>query len=151
MTISTHILGHFNALRAQDRTMVLSVCRGNFAKRLTACLSSVICVAALMLGAVGSAHAANYQGTVVSVFPFNGAVFVVVNAGVFDGAASSCSVGTSMVYRIDPNTSFGRTLVATALAAKLSGKQVYAVGDSVCWPYNGATSAEGLVGMDLKG
>jgi hypothetical protein len=152
MVISAHVLGHFNALRAHDRTMLLSVCRRYVAKQLTAPLYSVICAAALALSAVGSAHAANYQGTVTSVFPYNGAVFVVLNGGGFDGPASVCLAGGNMVYRIDLTTVFGRALMATALSAKLSGKQVYAAGDGVCagTPY-GASSAEGLVGMDLKG
>ena len=58
-----------------------------------------------------------------------------------------------MFYAIDPNTSFGRVLVSTVLAAKISWKQVYAMGNGVCGngnPYNGQ-SYETLNGLDLKG
>jgi hypothetical protein len=128
------------------------VCRRPLGNRFTARLAAFVSTAALLLGFTGSAHAANYQGTVVSVFPYNGAVFVVINAGMFDGPASACVAGGVMVYRFDPSTPFGRTLMATALSAKLSGKQVYAAGDGVCHgtPYP-TSNAEGLVGMDLKG
>jgi hypothetical protein len=101
------------------------------------------------------ASAAAYQGTVVSVFPYNGIIYIALTAGGFDGAATSCQTGINdvMLYAVDPNTSFGRILVSTALAAKVSGKLVYAVGNGVCGngnPYNGR-SYETLLGLDLKG
>jgi len=58
-----------------------------------------------------------------------------------------------MIYAVDPSTPFGRTLVAVALSAKLSGRLVYAIGNGTCTggnPYNGG-NAEVLIGMDLKG
>lgn len=101
------------------------------------------------------ASAAAYQGTVVSVFPYNGIVYMALTGGGFDGAATSCQTGINdvMLYAVDPGTSYGRILVSTALAAKVSGKLVYAVGNGVCGngnPYNGR-SYETLLGLDLKG
>jgi hypothetical protein len=101
------------------------------------------------------ASAAAYQGTVVSVFPYNGIIYIALTGGGFDGAATGCQTGMNdvMLYAVDPSTSFGRILVSTALAAKVSGKLVYAVGNGVCGngnPYNGR-SYETLLGLDLKG
>ena len=58
-----------------------------------------------------------------------------------------------MIYSIDPSTPFGRSLVAVAISAKLSGRTVYAIGDGSCTggaPFPSGVG-EGLVGMDLKG
>jgi hypothetical protein len=108
---------------------------------LAACLSS-------------SARASVYQGTVASVYPYQGMVYIVINNGAFGGAQTSCPVGVDgMVFVIDPTTAFGKVLMTTALSAKLTGKTVYATGDGNCggWnPYNGKSN-EGLIGMDLKG
>jgi hypothetical protein len=101
-----------------------------------------------------SAHAANYQGIVSSVTPYNGKVYVAIGDGGFDGAASACAYGgVAMVFSIDPNTAFGRSLLAVALAAKLTGKVVYAVGDGACAAGSmlPGSSSEGLAGLDLKG
>lgn len=108
-------------------------------------------VAALICSS--AANAANYQGTISNVAPLDGKVFVVVQSGYFDGAASQCVSGNAMVYGVDPATPFGRTLVAVALSAKLTGKLVYAIGNGVCAvgsPFAPGNS-EGLAGMDLKG
>lgn len=98
-----------------------------------------------------SAAAASYQGTVQNVTPNNGKVYVRVVNGYFDGATSACASSGTMIYAIDPSTPFGRSLVAVALAAKLTSTLVYAIGDGVCVggaPYG---NGEGLVGLDLKG
>lgn len=105
-----------------------------------------------LLFAGSTAIAASYQGTISSVAPYQGKVYVVISNGYFDGAASSCPFGSAMVYSIDPATPFGRSLVAVSLSAKLTGRVVYAIGDNTCAggaPFPGA--GEGLVGMDLKG
>jgi hypothetical protein len=117
---------------------------------------SRIVAAAIFALAITLAHSAgNYQGTVTNVMPYKGSVYVLVANGGFDGAAqtSSCPFGTNMVYSIDPNTPFGRTLVAVAISAKVTGRSVYAIGNGVCVgsPYGGGASGEGLLGMDLKG
>lgn len=101
------------------------------------------------------ATAAAYQGTISSVFPYNGLVYIALTGGGFDGAATNCQSGFNdvMIYAVDPGTPFGRALVSTALAARVSGKTVYAVGNGVCGngnPYNGR-SYETLNGLDLKG
>jgi hypothetical protein len=120
------------------------------ARRWVAATAAALSVMAL------SAHAANYQGVVSNVTPYNGRIYVAIGEGGFDGAASACavgSVGMGMIYAIDPATAFGRSLVTVALAAKLTGKLVYAIGDGACAagaPFPGGTG-EGLAGMDLKG
>ena len=113
---------------------------------------SILLAASCALGS-SAAMAANYQGTISNVTPFNGKVFVIVSGGGFDGPSGTCPSGSSMIYSADPSTIFGRTLVAVALSAKLSGRLVYAIGDGVCTggsPFpNGV--GEGLLGVDLKG
>ena len=116
---------------------------------------SLVSAAFLALVITSPAESANYEGIVTHVAPLNGKVYVALGGGAFDGPASACqgNYGSSMVYSIDPNTPFGRSLVAVALSAKLSGLLVYAMGDGSCaWgnPFPGAMN-EGMVGMDLKG
>lgn len=81
-------------------------------------------------------------------------VCVALAGGTFDSTSTSCAVGIDwMVFGFDPSTTFGRELLATALAAKVSGKTVYAIGNGTCASgnaYNGQ-SYEGLIGIDLKG
>ncbi len=113
-----------------------------------------IATAALLFAAC-AANAANYQGVVVNVTPNNGRVFLAINSGGFDGAASTCfSSPTAMVYSIDVSTAIGKAVLATALSAKLTGRVVYVFGDGTCPaggnPYNGAGS-ENMSGIDLKG
>lgn len=96
--------------------------------------------------------AANYQGYVTSVYPYNSLVYVVISNGAFDGSTSSCRSATTMVYSFNPDTGIGRALMAVALTAKVSGLLVYAAGTSSCTtgsPFGGGS--EGLAGMDLKG
>lgn len=114
----------------------------------------LLSAAFLAFAVTSPAESASYQGTVTNVSPYNGKVYVVIAGGAFDGPASTCA-GTSsaMVYSIDPSTSFGRSLVAVAISAKLSGRLIYAMGDNSCaWgsPFPGSMN-EGMVGMDLKG
>lgn len=107
-----------------------------------------------LLCAGSTAIAASYQGTVSSVTPYQGKVYVVVSNGGFDGAASNCPFGSAMIYSVDPATPFARSLVAVSLSAKLTGRLVYAIGDNTCGggaPYPPTGSGEGLVGLDLKG
>jgi hypothetical protein len=117
------------------------------------CLKYALFLLGISLVSAG-ADAANYQGTVTNVSPFNGKVYVVVSGGAFDGQKSACPNNTSsMLYSIDPSTPYGRALLATVLSAKLSGRLVYAVGDGTCSTgsmFPGG-SAEGLIGVDLKG
>lgn len=105
--------------------------------------------------ALTSANAANYQGFVTNIAPYNDKVYVLLRSGGFDGESSNCSQsGPAMVYGFDPGSAIGKALMATALAAKLSGKLVYAVGDGTCAsgsPYPPNQQYEGLTGMDLKG
>jgi hypothetical protein len=106
-----------------------------------------------LIGACIQATAANYQGTVSHVMPYNGKVYIVIQNGSFDGAASACPFnGASMVYGIDLSNAFGHALEAVALSARLTGKLVYAVGDGNCIagnPFAGSTS-ESLAGLDIK-
>jgi hypothetical protein len=88
---------------------------------------------------------------VSNVHALNGSVFVYVVNGAFDCAASSCPTAGGMWYRADPATPFGRSLVALATAAKLSGRIVYASGDGVCGSGSSAPPAEFLLELDLKG
>ena len=113
-----------------------------------------IAAAALLLAAFG-ANAASYQGLINNVTPNNGRLFIAVNAGGFDGAGSSCyAVTTTMIYSVDLSTATGKALLAVALSAKLTGKQVYVYGDGTCAtvgnPYDGKGS-ENMTGIDLKG
>jgi hypothetical protein len=121
-----------------------------FMVKLVLAITSIGCIFA-----PSAAWAAAYQGTIVSVFSYNGLVYIILTGGGFAGAATSCQSGFNdgMVYAVDPGTSFGRVLISTALAAKVSGKTVYAVGNGACGngnPYNGQ-SYETLNGLDLKG
>jgi hypothetical protein len=116
------------------------------------------CIAVLFFFALNSlsfpADAAAFEGVVASVFPAQGRVFVVVHRGLFDGGAGSCPYESgAMVYVLDPSTPIGRAMFAVALSAKLSDRKVYAAGDGICvpTPYSPGISAEGLVGIDLKG
>jgi len=116
-------------------------------------MNKTIAACALLLAA-GAAHAASYQGLIGNVTPHSGHLFT-VNSGGFDGAASSCFANSGyMVYSVDVSTATGKALLATALSAKLTNKQVYVYGDGTCAafgnPYNGAGS-ENMVGIDLKG
>lgn len=106
------------------------------------------------LSALGAERsiAANYQGYVTSVYPYNTLVYVVISNGAFDGGSSTCRSATDMVYSFDPSTAIGRAIMAVALTAKVSGVLVYAAGTSSCTtgsPFGGGS--EGLRGMDLKG
>jgi hypothetical protein len=108
-----------------------------------------------LLFAACAANAANYQGIIGNVTPYNGRLFISVNSGGFDGAASTCFTNaTSMVYSVDASTVTGKAILAVALSAKLTSKQVYVFGDTTCPaggnPYNG-TGSENMVGIDLKG
>lgn len=102
---------------------------------------------------ISVARGAAYQGIITHVYPSNGMVYVLVANGAFDGSQGNCpSPGNAMLFSLDPATAFGRALLSVALSAEVSGKTVWAAGDSVCTggsPYG--TSSEGLVGMDLKG
>jgi hypothetical protein len=102
-----------------------------------------------------SVHAAAYEGYVTNVGPYNGTVYVVVGNGAFSGGTSSCPAGANMIFSIpfNPASDFGKSLMAVALSAKISGRLVYATGNGVCQignPYNGG-GTEGLVFLDLKG
>lgn len=119
-------------------------------------MKKLIYLMILMFGVVAnpSVFASVYQGNVLSVYPYNGMVYVLVGGGAFAGSATSCNIGIDgMIFVLDQGTPFGRTLLATALTAKVSGKIVYATGNGNCgnWnPYNGLSN-ESLIGMDLKG
>lgn len=117
-------------------------------------MKNAIAAGALLLAA-GAADAANYQGVIGNVTPNSGHLFITVNSGGFDGSASTCFAYSGyMVYSVDVSTATGKALLATALSAKLTNKQVYVYGDGSCAafgnPYNGAGS-ENMVGIDLKG
>jgi hypothetical protein len=104
---------------------------------------------------LGEAHASSYQGTIQNVTPFGSRVFVTLTSGGFDGSASPCyTTAGPMVYSFDPSTALGKSIMATALSAKLTGKLVYVYGDGSCPslqnPYNGQGS-ENIQGIDLKG
>jgi hypothetical protein len=147
-------LNHVHAPRVLLRALVLAVSGSRPIRTFATTAVRAAVVGAL--GLVSQAQAASYQGTIQNVFPLNGAVYVVVTSGSFDGAVSSCSAGGNQaIYRFDPTTPFGRTLMATVMAARLSGKLVYAVGDGQCvggTPFGGGGwMAEGLLGIDLKG
>lgn len=79
------------------------------------------CTAIAALIGSSAASAATYQGTITNVAHLDGKVFVLVQSGSFDGAASQCVGGNGMVYWGDPTPPLGRTLVAVALPAKLTG------------------------------
>ena len=117
-------------------------------------MRKIAATAALLL-AGSAANAANYQGLIGNVTPNSGRLFISVGTGGFDGSGSTCYAVTSvMIYSVDVSTANGKALLATALSAKLSGKQVYVYGDGSCAsggnPYDGKGS-ENMVGIDLKG
>ena len=112
--------------------------------------------AAVLLLAAGAANAANYQGFITNVTPVNGRLFISIGGGGFDGGTpSTCyTSSTSMIYSIDVSTANGKAVLATALSAKLTGRQVYVYGDGTC-PAGGnaydGKGSEAMAGIDLKG
>lgn len=107
----------------------------------------VLALAGLPIGVSASA----YQGVVSNVWPHGGKVFVFLSSGSFDGAPSACPAsGGRAFYSLDPNTAFGRALMATALSAKLSGRVVWVQGNGACAP-SPLGDSESLNGIDLKG
>ena len=97
--------------------------------------------------------AASYQGYISNVSIYAGKAYVVVSGGEYDGIKSNCGTD-QMVYSFDPNTSLGKSMLAIALAAKISGKAAYLIGDGICTGgsiYANQGNSEGLVGIDLKG
>src|ERR1700760_1201757 len=87
-------------------------------------MNKIVAACGLLL-AVGTASAANYQGLVSHGTPLNGHGFLAANPGGFDGAASTCfTSATTMVYSFDPSTAIGKAILAAALSAKLTNKQV---------------------------
>ena len=113
-----------------------------------------IAAATALLLAACAANAANYQGFIGNVTPYNGRIFISVAGGNFDGAASTCYVDTTMVYSVDASTAMGKAILAAALSAKLTARQVYVYGDATCPavgnPYN-SRGSENMMGIDLKG
>ena len=92
-----------------------------------------------------------YQGYVTNVFPvdhMNGRVYIVLSGGNGDSPRVKDNH-----YWIDPNSAVGKSLVATALTAKLTNKMVWVGGDGAIpchegWPADGAQKATSI---DLKG
>ena len=114
--------------------------------------ASGVFTAAWVLSCPLNSNASNYQGTISHVTPYGSFVYVVIDSGNLDGAASACTSNASATFQIDPGTSIGKALISTALASKLAGKVVYAYGNGVCVsgaPFSGVQS-ETLVGLDLK-
>lgn len=94
--------------------------------------------------------ATSYQGTVSNVFAISGKVHVRVSDGQFDGAQGACPNGSAMWYSVDPNTAYGRSLIAIAMSAKLSARLVYVGGNGVCDSSTGIPS-ETMTLIDFKG
>jgi hypothetical protein len=118
---------------------------------------TVFCVlSAIGVLQCGTAAATTYQGYVTNVTAPNGAIYVALNNGTFAGGSGSCPNGTGIVLAIPSTPSasdFGKTMMALAMSAKLTGLLVYAVGDGNCAypsPYSGS-STEALIYFDLKG
>ena len=102
---------------------------------------------------VAPSFASNYQGVITNVTPYGGTIYVVVANGGFDGAASPCPNGSSMIYSFVPTAPFGTSMLAVLLSAKLTSRLVYMYGNGQCGPapYGGGMGAETLLGVDFKG
>jgi len=97
-----------------------------------------------------ASFAGSYQGTVKSVFAYNGKIYVLMREGHYDNA-NTCTGNANQFHAwVDPSTEFGKALISIALAAKVSGKVVWAAGNNSCSA--GALGlAEHLIALDLKG
>lgn len=112
-------------------------------RRLTVALAGGLALVA------GGAHAAAFQGQVVSVYAINNNMLLTLGSGSYDGPAASCGNGGSYVLVwFDPATPYGRTLLSLALSAKLTGRVVYATSTSTTCASHGL---EMLQHLDLKG
>ncbi len=84
---------------------------------------------------IGSAQASSYMGYIQSVAQIGNRVFVYVNGGWW--GTDNCGSGrSSLIVYADTSTADGRTFIALATAAKLSGNQVYVSGNGDCWAGN---------------
>ena len=119
-------------------------------------VSATLVMSAIGVLQCGPACATTYQGYVTNVTAANGAIYVALNNGNFAGGTGSCPNGTGIIFAIasSPSASdFGKTMIALAMSAKLTGLLIYAVGDGNCAypnPYSGG-STEALTYLDLKG
>lgn len=97
-----------------------------------------------------ASFAGSYQGTVKNAFAHNGKVYILIREGHYDNA-STCTGNADQFHAwVDPTTKFGKALIGIALAAKESGKLVWAAGNNSC--SEGAWGlAEHLIALDLKG
>ena len=106
----------------------------------------VIAIAAIC----SPSNANDYQGFVSSVFAYGGLVYVFVGTGNFgSGGPGACPNGGNMIYSVDPNTAYGRVLIALAISARVASRQAYFQGNGVCALGPGAY-AEALSAMNLE-
>ena len=119
-------------------------CRRSLVRRA---IASSTLTALLTMCLITPAFASAYQGYVTNVFALRGKVQITLNGGNFDGPAAVCGGNAASIgYVADPATPYGRTLVALALSAKLTGRLVWVGGDGNC-----TTGVENLNNLDLKG
>lgn len=114
---------------------------------------SIVFIIALLSLNIQKVYAASYQGFISNVSIYAGKAYVVVSGGAYDGMKSNCG-SDQMVYSFDPNTNIGKSMLAIALSAKISGKAAYLIGDGTCVGgsiYANQGYSESLIGIDLKG
>lgn len=104
---------------------------------------SVRLAALLVAGsAVMPASASDYEGYVTSLVQIGTRVYVYIGGDWF--GADQCGSGrTQLILYTDTGTADGRSFIALATSAKLTGTQVYASGTGACYTGgtpNGATS-----------
>lgn len=104
-------------------------------------------VAAGMLCAA-NAHASDYQGTVSAIASLNGIAYVAMGDGAGNNGVNPCS---GNIFILDPSTSDGRTMLALVIAAKATGKIIYAWGDNTCsWtPYGTPLTGQRMIGVNF--
>lgn len=93
-------------------------------------------------------NASSYQGKITSVFAYDGNIYIFVGNGAYD-IGHTCG-DESATFRIDQKTSYGRSLLAMALAAKATQGIVWAAGDDSCVLGGPRTKYETLTTLDLK-
>jgi|SRR6266540_4064906 len=90
-----------------------------------------ISAAAMLLVVSNAAQASNYMGYVQGVAQLGTRVFIYIGGGWF--GTDSCGTGRAhLIIYADTSTPEGKTYIALATAAKLSGNQVYAAGNGTC-------------------
>lgn len=92
--------------------------------------------------------ASSYQGKVSNVFAYEGSIYIALNNGYYD-SEHTCGDGRA-VFRIDQRTSYGKSPLAMALAAKTAQGLVWAAGDDSCIPGGPYGKFEMLTAVDLK-